>query len=77
MKKCLVNDCTNHAHEGVFIGELCSPCHQMMTTGTPRRVINAHKPMLSALKWAATVIRSGSDLHNDMTAAIAIAEKGA
>jgi hypothetical protein len=33
--------------------------------------------MLAALQWAATVIRPGSDLHNDMIAAIAKATGGA
>ena len=25
--KCAVKDCTNHAHQGKFIGLLCAPCH--------------------------------------------------
>lgn len=25
--KCAVKDCMNHAHEGKFVGLLCSPCH--------------------------------------------------
>lgn len=25
--KCAVKDCTNHAHNGLFVGLLCSPCH--------------------------------------------------
>jgi len=25
--KCAVKDCENHAHEGKFVGLLCSPCH--------------------------------------------------
>lgn len=25
--KCAVKDCTNHTHEGKFIGLLCAPCH--------------------------------------------------
>jgi hypothetical protein len=28
--KCAVKDCTNHAHEGKFIGLLCSPCHNFI-----------------------------------------------
>lgn len=31
--KCLVKGCLNHYGEGVFRGELCSPCHEMLTTG--------------------------------------------
>jgi hypothetical protein len=25
--KCVVKDCTNHTHEGKFVGLLCSPCY--------------------------------------------------
>ena len=25
--KCIVKDCANHKHEGLFVGDLCSPCH--------------------------------------------------
>lgn len=25
--KCAVKDCTNHSHQGKFVGLLCSPCH--------------------------------------------------
>ena len=31
--KCLVHGCLNHDNEGHFEGELCSPCHYMLTTG--------------------------------------------
>jgi hypothetical protein len=31
--KCIVKDCENHAHEGGFVGDLCSPCHEFITTG--------------------------------------------
>lgn len=31
--KCLVHGCENHSDQGRFIGELCSPCHEMITTG--------------------------------------------
>lgn len=31
--KCLVKGCTNHSHEGIFIGELCKPCHIMLSEG--------------------------------------------
>jgi hypothetical protein len=32
-KKCLVFGCTNCEGEGLFIGDLCLPCHNMLTTG--------------------------------------------
>lgn len=31
--KCLVKGCENHSHEGKFVGELCKPCHIMLTEG--------------------------------------------
>lgn len=31
--KCLVKGCKNNSEAGTFIGELCTPCHQMITTG--------------------------------------------
>ena len=33
MTKCIVHGCKNHRHEGRFIGELCGPCHTILTTG--------------------------------------------
>jgi len=30
--KCIVKDCINQTHEGKFIGELCMPCHEFVTT---------------------------------------------
>lgn len=32
--KCIVKDCPNRKGEGRFIGDLCSPCHAMLSTGT-------------------------------------------
>lgn len=31
--KCIVHDCKNHDHQGAFVGNLCAPCHHMLTTG--------------------------------------------
>ena len=31
--KCKVKDCENHAHDGLFIGFLCSPCYTFLTEG--------------------------------------------
>lgn len=31
--KCIVKGCSNHRSEGVFVGNLCRPCHDMITTG--------------------------------------------
>lgn len=35
IKKCLVHGCVNHSNEGRFVGELCGPCHGMITSGKP------------------------------------------
>lgn len=31
--KCIVHGCQNHTHQGKFVGDLCMPCHIMLTTG--------------------------------------------
>jgi hypothetical protein len=31
--KCLVSGCENYSNQGIFIGELCSPYHEMLKTG--------------------------------------------
>ena len=33
MGKCIVKGCRNHKYEGRFVGDLCAPCHTMITTG--------------------------------------------
>lgn len=33
IKKCLVKGCDNHSDQGTFIGDLCLPCHETITTG--------------------------------------------
>jgi len=32
-RKCIVYGCKNHETEGGFVGDLCTPCHTMITTG--------------------------------------------
>lgn len=31
--KCLVKGCNNRKNQGVFIGDLCKPCYNYLTTG--------------------------------------------
>lgn len=31
--KCIVAGCQNHKDEGRFVGDLCAPCYNMITTG--------------------------------------------
>lgn len=33
IKKCLVLGCKNYSDAGTFVGDLCSPCYDMLTTG--------------------------------------------
>lgn len=33
MTLCIVKGCQNHKGEGGFVGELCAPCYEMLTTG--------------------------------------------
>lgn len=32
-EECLVLGCTNKKHQGSFVGDLCWPCYNMLTTG--------------------------------------------
>lgn len=31
--KCIVYGCDNHTNEGTFVGDMCYPCHYIITTG--------------------------------------------
>lgn len=31
--KCVVKGCTNHRHQGKFLGDLCTPCYHMLMSG--------------------------------------------
>jgi hypothetical protein len=31
--KCIVHKCSNHTNQGRFVGDMCSPCYTMITTG--------------------------------------------
>jgi hypothetical protein len=33
MSKCIVKGCENHKHQGLFVGDLCTPCHSMLSEG--------------------------------------------
>ena len=30
-RKCIINNCENHADQGRFVGSLCSPCHRFLS----------------------------------------------
>jgi hypothetical protein len=31
--KCIVFKCTNYKHQGNFVGDICAPCYETITTG--------------------------------------------
>ena len=31
--KCIVHGCPNRKNEGVFVGDICGPCYEYITTG--------------------------------------------
>lgn len=33
IKDCLVKGCPNRSDQGIFEGDLCLPCHRVVTTG--------------------------------------------
>ena len=33
INKCLTKGCKNHKGQGLFVGDLCSPCHKTTITG--------------------------------------------
>ena len=43
--KCIVLGCPNKKNQGKFIGDLCSPCYEMLTTG----IVNKHKNFISEI----------------------------
>ena len=32
-EQCIVFGCTNKKHQGVFVGDICSPCYEIITEG--------------------------------------------
>jgi len=32
-EKCIVKGCNNKKTEGEFVGDICRPCYEMLTTG--------------------------------------------
>jgi hypothetical protein len=61
--KCLVKDCPNHKGEGRFIGDLCGPCHRMLSTGSiGHGQTFIHQMRDSMARVATTVEREVQDL---------------
>lgn len=46
-ERCIVKGCKNHKGEGTFVGKLCYPCHEMITTG---RVHHANTTFIGNLE---------------------------
>ena len=32
-EKCIVFGCTNEKHQGTFVGDICTPCYEIITKG--------------------------------------------
>ena len=66
MDKCIVHGCENRKGEGTFVGELCSPCHTMLTTGR----IGPGSTFIHKIAWQRdTLLRLIAKLSNDFFAA--------
>ena len=39
-QECIVYGCTNKKYEGNFVGDMCVPCFNMITNGTPEQPSN-------------------------------------
>lgn len=64
--KCLVRLCPNRTRDGRFIGELCSFCHEALSTDTP---MPDKKTLISSKRILATVILDGWAYAQDDEAA--------
>ena len=53
-RKCVVKACVNHAGEGAFVGDLCSPCHRFIVDGT----INNSQACRNAFKQVGSSVRA-------------------
>ena len=47
--KCIVNGCSNHYGEGMFVGDLCSPCYSMLVSG---KAVPSHAWFVRAIEGA-------------------------
>jgi len=59
--KCIVKGCTNRSTEGTFVGDICSPCYEMITTGEIRPSNN----FISAIKADLARTRKERDAYYD------------
>lgn len=60
-KKCIVHGCNNRADQGRFVGEICSPCNTIITTGkvmSTDSLLNQITSLESENKKIKNIIRS-------------------
>lgn len=43
VKKCIVKNCTNSSNAGIFVGDLCSPCNEFITTNRGNKHSQAYR----------------------------------
>lgn len=60
-KHCIVKGCLNGSTQGEFIGDLCAPCHKMITTGI---VHHASPTFIGELTRRLFVIKCTADRLN-------------
>ncbi|MBK3779827.1 hypothetical protein G3A43_06140 [Paraburkholderia aspalathi] len=64
MEKCIVKGCQNHKHQGLFVGDLCTPCHRMLTTGNVRASSAWFAKELAEIRATPTTVTAAlADFH--------------
>lgn len=61
-KRCLVHGCPNDSDAGGFVGDLCAPCHDMITTGVVghgETFVHKMRDALKELHYLVTDAQSG------------------
>lgn len=65
--KCIVHGCSNYAHEGAFVGDMCSPCYRAITTGNIGPTDSFLKNYETLYRFAKFVARDYVELSHDKT----------
>ena len=72
IEECMVKGCTNKKNEGGFVGDLCSPCHEMITTGKIgsgatfiHKMKKGFNRKTNSIRELADNLKRVADSHND------------
>jgi hypothetical protein len=63
--KCIVKDCENHVHQGNFVGAICAPCNQFLTTGEGKYSQLYRNTVAAEREACATVCDKETNLNAD------------